>query len=134
MPESWRIHTSPIIGIFSAREFPLYHTLGVMLASWRSVLSFPFYLSSKRGGHDQGKNYWAIRRQSATFSGAAHARRGSPILEIRRFWRRHKKAKDLSRSRPQVIITDVGHDHNAKLTADERDFSDEAPKARFHRL
>ena len=98
MPESWRIHTSPIIGIFCAREFPLYHTLGVMLASWRSVLSFLSYPSSKCEGYDQGKNYRAIRRQSATFSGAAHARRGSPILEIRRFWRRHKKLRIFSRS------------------------------------
>ena len=50
MPGRWRIPTSQIIGIFSAREFPLFHTLGAMLASWRSVLSFLSYPSSKCEG------------------------------------------------------------------------------------
>ena len=98
MPESWRIHTSPIIGIFCAREFPLYHTLGVMLASWRSVLSFLSYPSSKCEGYDQGKNYRAIRRQSATLSEAAHPSR---ISGTNRLWRRYPKLR---------ICRDIGAD------------------------
>ena len=66
---------SQIIGILFAREFPLSLTLGPMLASWRSVLSFLSCPSSKSGGHDQEKNCTAIRRQSAMLSEAAHAQR-----------------------------------------------------------